>query len=87
MPPVNFAPIPLAHTYRSAAQELQPSERTVWGMIRDGTLRAVRIGTAVRIPHSELLRFLEAQNERPAGKGESSESRSHHTAEHGGMAP
>jgi excisionase family DNA binding protein len=63
-------PVPLAHTYKTAARELQLSERSVWQLVRDGQLRAVRIGTAVRIPHSELLRFLEAQNERPAGQGE-----------------
>lgn len=78
---------PLAHTYRTAAKELQLSERSVWQLVRDGHLRAVRIGTSVRIPHAELIRFLESQNERPAGQGEPSCESSPRTVEHGGTAP
>lgn len=66
---------PLTHTYRSAATELRLSERTVWQLVRDGHLRAVRIGAAVRIPYSELIRFLEAKIASPShytttGEGE-----------------
>ena len=48
----------LVLTYREAAASLGVCERTVWGLVRDGSLRAVRIGRSVRIPVSELERFL-----------------------------
>lgn len=45
-------------TYREAAHTLSVCERTVWALVNDGRLRAVRIGRAVRIPVSEIERFL-----------------------------
>ena len=48
----------LALTYREAAQTLGVSERTVWQLVRDGKLKACRIGRAVRIPVSAIEQFL-----------------------------
>jgi len=49
---------PLAINYRDAARRLSVCERTVWGLVRDGHLQAVRIGRSVRIPVAELERFV-----------------------------
>ena len=55
-------PVPLlALSYRQAADALGVSERTVWQLVRDGQLRAVRIGRSVRIALAELQRYLAAQ--------------------------
>lgn len=48
----------LAVTYREAADSIGVCERTVWGLVRDGKLRAIQIGRAVRIPVAELERFV-----------------------------
>ena len=53
------APMPLlALSYRQAADALGVSERTVWQLVRDGQLRAARIGRCVRIAVAELQRYL-----------------------------
>jgi excisionase family DNA binding protein len=44
----------LAVTYREAAASLGVCERTVWGLVRDGELSAIRIGRSVRIPVQAL---------------------------------
>ena len=54
---------PMAVTYREAGKKLSVCERTVWGLVRDGRLRAVKIGRAVRIPVSELERFIADQTQ------------------------
>jgi excisionase family DNA binding protein len=48
----------MAISYRDAARRLSVCERTVWGLVRDGHLQAVRIGRSVRIPVAELERFV-----------------------------
>lgn len=48
----------LAFTYREAAKALGVCERTVWGLVRDRKLRAIRVARCVRIPVAELERFL-----------------------------
>lgn len=48
----------LAVTYREAGDSLGVCERVVWQLVKDGRLRAVRIGRSVRIPVSELERFV-----------------------------
>lgn len=48
---------PVLTTARQAASALSLSEREVRRMVKDGRLRAVRVGRAVRIPYSELLRL------------------------------
>ncbi|MFT5323143.1 MAG: excisionase family DNA binding protein [Planctomycetaceae bacterium] len=48
----------LAIRYREAAKALDVCERTIWGLVRDGKLRNIRVGRAVRIPVAELERFI-----------------------------
>jgi excisionase family DNA binding protein len=48
----------LAITYREAADSIGVCERTIWGLVRDGQLRALRVGKSVRIPVAELERFV-----------------------------
>ena len=48
----------LAVTYREAGDSLGVCERVVWQLVKDGRLKAVRIGRSVRIPVSELERFV-----------------------------
>ena len=50
-----------ALSYREAAQTVGVCERTIWGLVRDGKLRAVRFGRSVRIPVAELDRFIAGQ--------------------------
>lgn len=53
----------LAVTYREAGDSLGVCERVVWQLVKDGRLKAVRIGRSVRIPVTELERFvLESAN-------------------------
>lgn len=51
----------LAVNYREAAAYLSVCERTVWSLVRDGKLNAIRIGRSVRVPVAELERFVSAQ--------------------------
>ncbi|NQV22936.1 MAG: helix-turn-helix domain-containing protein [Rhodopirellula sp.] len=48
----------LAVTYREAADSIGVCERTIWGLVRAGQLRAFRVGKSVRIPVAELERFV-----------------------------
>lgn len=48
----------LALTYRETGESLGVCERMVWQLVKDGKLRAIRIGRSVRIPASELARFV-----------------------------
>lgn len=48
----------LAVTYHEAAKSLGVCERAVWQLVKDGELRAVRIGRSVRIPVKELNQFV-----------------------------
>ncbi|MGZ0174864.1 MAG: helix-turn-helix domain-containing protein [Planctomycetales bacterium] len=50
----------LALTYREAAASLGVCERTVWGLVRDGELPAIRIGRSVRIPVKTLQDFVQS---------------------------
>ena len=52
-----------ARTYREAARELAVCERSIWTLVRDGKLRSFRVGRAVRIPATELDRFIAQQCE------------------------
>ncbi|MBI1309684.1 helix-turn-helix domain-containing protein [bacterium] len=51
----------LAVSYREAAAALGVCERSVWGLVRDGKLSAIRIGRSVRVPVAELERFVATQ--------------------------
>ena len=49
---------PLAVSYRDAAKMLGICDRKLWQLVKDGELRAVRMGRSVRIPARELERFV-----------------------------
>jgi excisionase family DNA binding protein len=57
-PPQPNTPPVLPLTYREAAESLQVSERTIWQLVKDRELIAVRIGRSVRIPLTELHAYL-----------------------------
>ena len=48
----------LAYSMREAAASLGICERSVWQAIKDGRLKAARLGRSVRIPADELDRFV-----------------------------
>lgn len=48
----------MAVSYREGGQALGVCERVVWQLVKDGKLKAIRIGRSVRIPVSELERFV-----------------------------
>lgn len=52
----------LAVTYREAAQALGVCERTVFGLVKDEKLTAIRIGRSVRIPVKALEAFMEQRS-------------------------
>ena len=58
---VSTSPAKLAYTMREAGQLIGCCERLVWGFIKDGDLKAARLGRSVRITHVELVRFLESR--------------------------
>ena len=59
--PETCPPTPrLALNYKEAAKALSLTERTVWQLVRDGKLKANRIGRAVRVAVAEIERFLSA---------------------------
>ena len=47
-------------TPEQARQRLSLGRNTMYSLLRDGAIRAVRIGRAIRISDSELDRFIEA---------------------------
>ena len=53
----------LALTYREAAATLGIGQRTIWQLVADGKLKAIRIGRSVRIPVAEIEAFLEHSQE------------------------
>lgn len=50
-------------SYLEAAEMLSVSERTVWQLVRDKKLKALRIGRAVRIPISDIERFVKQHSD------------------------
>lgn len=47
-------------TTEQAADMLNLGRTTVYRLLRDGALRAVHIGRSTRLPHAELVRYVEA---------------------------
>jgi excisionase family DNA binding protein len=45
-------------TISQAADVLQLGRMTLWRRTKDGTIRSIRIGGAIRIPRSEIDRLL-----------------------------
>jgi excisionase family DNA binding protein len=62
MTPSNLQPIALK--VPDAAQALGLSSRTLWKLVRDGTLPALRVGTRVLILYSSLVQFAESKADR-----------------------
>jgi hypothetical protein len=54
-------PEKLAYTMREAGRAIGCCERLIWGFIKSGDLKAVKLGRSVRITHVELVRFLESR--------------------------
>jgi excisionase family DNA binding protein len=54
---------PLAYTDEEVSTLLRVSKRTVYRLRKSGSLRAVRIGRAVRTPAAEVSRLLAANQE------------------------
>ncbi|MCR9232970.1 MAG: helix-turn-helix domain-containing protein [bacterium] len=52
---------PVLITEKEAARLLGCCERSVWQLRKDGKLRCVKIGTAVRYARTELDRFIQEQ--------------------------
>jgi excisionase family DNA binding protein len=48
----------LAFSVNESAEILSIGARTVWRMVEEGTIRAIRLGRRVVIPKSELERLL-----------------------------
>ena len=59
----------LAVTYGEAAKSLGVCERAVWQLVKDGELRAVRIGRSVRIPVTELNQFVTDRSQSATAEG------------------
>jgi excisionase family DNA binding protein len=57
-------------TYKEFARESRLSVSTVRKHVRQGELRATRIGRAVRIPRSELERLVRLSELQTANRGE-----------------
>ena len=51
-------PTPLL-TYPEVAKLLHVTDRTVWQLVKDGKLRAVRFGRSVRVDPVDLRAFIE----------------------------
>ena len=56
-------------SYYEAAETLGICERAVWQLVKDGELRAVRIGRSVRIPVKELNQFVTDRSQSVDVKG------------------
>jgi excisionase family DNA binding protein len=63
----------LLYTTNEAAEALAISRTTLYALLRTGTLRSVRIGTARRIPASALTELLgDLDHQEPDGQTASS---------------
>lgn len=51
-------PEPIAYTRRDAAKALGICERVLFDLVAAGKIREIRIGRSVRVPRSELLRYV-----------------------------
>ena len=57
---------PVAYTPRQFAARLGVHENTVRKWVRQGTVKAMKLGFVVRVPHSELTRLLTTPASTPA---------------------
>jgi len=56
-------------TFKQAADLLGVTDRTVWTLVNDGRLPAVRFGRTVRIDPGDLRAFIERAKGRPTDDG------------------
>jgi excisionase family DNA binding protein len=59
---------PLLYRLDEAAHALGLSPRTVWQLIADGKLTAVRIGRSLRIDRRDLVALIDAHRAQGAGQ-------------------
>lgn len=50
--------LPIVLTIREVAKILGIGKNTAYGLVKNGTLNAVRVGRQIRIPRAELYRYL-----------------------------
>lgn len=50
--------LPIVLTIQDIAKILDIGKNTAYGLVKDGTLNAVRVGRQIRIPRAELYRYL-----------------------------
>ena len=55
---VSTTPAKLAYSMRESGQLIGCCERVIWQAVKDGELRAARIGRSVRIPATALAEYL-----------------------------
>lgn len=51
-------PEPICYSRRDAAASLGICERVLFDLVQAGKIREIRIGRSVRIPRSELIRYV-----------------------------
>jgi excisionase family DNA binding protein len=51
------------YTYKTAADYLGVSERTVWTLVKTGKIASFPVGRLIRIRHDALLAFILKQEE------------------------
>jgi excisionase family DNA binding protein len=56
--------VPSLHKAEQAAEFLNVSRSTVYGLLRTGELRSVKIGKSRRIPHAALVEYVERLTQR-----------------------
>jgi excisionase family DNA binding protein len=57
---------PEVYKVQEVAERLRVHKNYVYGMIQDGTLRHLRLGTAIRVPREALEELLEGRRARTA---------------------
>lgn len=55
---ITTTPEPIAYSRRDAAAALGICERVLFDLVSNGEIREIRIGRSVRVPRSELLRYV-----------------------------
>ena len=59
------AGVPIAYDYDESGRLLKCSARTIRRLVESGQLRSITVGSAPRIPRSELERFVADQLDQP----------------------
>ena len=59
---------PILYTVQEVADSLRVHKRTAYNLIKNGELKAVKIGTQWRVPEGALFEFIERGGQRPTGR-------------------